>query len=361
MRTFRVAIAGLGLISTEWLRSLGTRTDVGVVALVDPDVAKAEAQRTAFELSCPVLTDLATAIATEQADLVINLTPPAAHRAVAETAVAGGCDVIVEKPLASELADAVALAHTARAAGRMVAVMQNRRYHPAVRRMREGVAAGVIGTPVDVSVDMFLWHRYPNTFLSEIDSPLLRDMAIHQFDAARAISGADARTVQALEWNSPTSWMSGAAGATAAFELSNGAVFSYRGSWVSEGASTSYDGAWRVSGTEGTFIWDGADHLRLETVNRPDGPYEPGITHQADEPVAAGDMTGHARGLAAILDALQAGRTPETVAHDNLLSLAMVEAAVRSSRERRTVEVPDVLVEAGWELSAHGWGHEARS
>ena len=346
-------MAGLGLISTEWLRSLAARDDVDVVALVDPDTAGAEAQRTAFGLTCPVLADLATAITREQADIVVNLTPPALHRTVAETALAGGCDVIVEKPLAAELSDAVALVLAARSAGRTVAVMQNRRYHPAVRRMRDEVAAGRIGTLVDASVDMFLWHRYPNTFLTEIGSPLLRDMAIHQFDAARAISGADALTVQALEWSSPTSWMSGAAGATAAFELSNGCVFSYRGSWVAEGAPTSYDGAWRVGGTRGTLTWDGAEHLRLETVKRPDGPYEAGITHQANEPITSGDTTGHAKGLASILDALQARRTPETVAHDNLLSLAMVEAAVRSSRERRTIEVADVLTEAGWDFALH--------
>ena len=353
MKAFRVAVAGLGLISTEWLRSLGARDDVDVVALVDPNTAGAEAQLTAFGLSCPVLADLATAITREQADLVVNLTPPALHRAVTEVAVSGGCNVIVEKPLAAELADAVAVVLAARSAGQTVAVMQNRRYHPAVRKMRDDVAAGRIGTLVDVSVDMFLWHRYPNTFLTEIDSPLLRDMAIHQFDAARAISGADARTVQALEWSSPTSWMSGAAGATAAFELANGAIFSYRGSWVAEGASTPYDGAWRVGGTQGTLIWDGAEHLRLETVQRPDGPYEPGVTQQVDDIVAPGDQTGHAKGLAAILDALQAGNTPETVAHDNLLSLAMVDAAVRSSRERRTLEIGEVLAEAGWDLPAH--------
>jgi predicted dehydrogenase len=350
LRTFRAAVVGLGLISTEWLLAIGAREDIEVVALVDLDAERAEAQRSAFGLSCPVLTDLTTAIATERVDLVINLTPPALHRAVAETAISGGCDVIVEKPLTADLPEAVALVLSARAAGRTVAVMQNRRYHPALRRMRDGVAAGAIGTLVDVSVDMFLWHRFRNSFLAEIDSPLLRDMAIHPFDAARSISRADALTVQALEWSSPTSWMPGAAAATAAFELSNGSVFSYRGSWVAEGASTSYDGAWRVGGTQGTFIWDGTDQLRLETVERPRGPYEPGVLHFEDDTIAPAEMSSHATGLAAILDALQADQTPETVADDNLLSLAMVDAAVRSSRERRTIEIGDVLAEAGWSV-----------
>jgi len=141
--------------------------------------------------------------------------------------------------------------------------------------------------------------------------------------------------------------MSGAAAAAAAFELSNGSVFSYRGSWVAEGAETSYDGTWRVCGTKGTFVWDGADQLRLETAERSD-PYKAAALDRKDIAVASADPSGHTPALAAILDALQADETPETVAHDNLLSLAMVDAAVRSSRERRTVEIADVLAEAGW-------------
>ena len=344
---FRIAVVGLGAISPEWLRSLGMHEDVDVVALVDSDVERAEAQRTAFGLSCPVFADLATAIASERAELVVNLTPPTFHRQITEIAIAGGCDVIVEKPLTADLTDAVALVRSAGAAGRTITVMQNRRYHPAIRAMRDGVAAGTIGTLVDISTDMFLWHVFRNTFLAEMDSPLLRDMAIHPFDAARAITGADALTVQALEWSSPSSWMSGAPAATAAFELSNGSVFSYRGSWVAEGASTSYDGAWRVGGTHGTFTWDGDLQLGLETVRRPEGPYEPGVVERTETSVPA-VPSGHAIAVAAILDDFREGRPPETVASDNLQSLAMVDAAVRSSRERRTIEIADVLAEAGW-------------
>ncbi len=348
MRTFRAAVVGLGNIAGSWLRPLVARSDVEIVALVDTDAARAEERRAEFQLTCPVLTALPTALATERPDLVINLTPPTLHREVAETALVAGCDVLVEKPLAGDLGDAVEMALAARHEGRTLAVMQNRRYHPAVRRMRELVSGGEIGRVVDVSADMFLWHMHSNAYLAKTDSPLLRDMAIHQFDAARAITGADAATALALEWSSPTSWMSGAAAATAAFALSTGAVFSYRGSWVAEGASTSYDGAWRVGGTAGTLTWDGADLLVLDTVRRPDGPHAAGVSATVVEHVGPVTSIGHATALTAILDALQGGTPPETVADDNLLSLAMVEAAIRSSRERRTISVPDLLAEAGW-------------
>lgn len=344
----RTAVVGIGGIAKEWLPPLLARVDVELVAFVDTDQARAEAQQAAFGLSCPVYTDTKAALEGERVDLVINLTPPGFHREVSETALAAGCDVIVEKPLTDNLSDAVAIVMAARAAGRTVAVMQNRRYHPAVRRMRAGLASGEIGDQVDTSVDMFLWHIYTNPYLLANDSPLLRDMAIHQFDMARAITGANAVTVQTLEWSSKTSWMPGATAATATFELSNGTVFSYRGSWVAEGAQTSYDGAWRVGGTRGSFSWDGEDRLVVQTVERVDGPHAAGVRTAVEEDVARLDRVGHPSGVNAILDALAAGETPETVCDDNLLSLAMVESAVKSSRERRTIELADVLADAGW-------------
>jgi predicted dehydrogenase len=348
VRTFRTAVVGLGGIAKEWLPPLLARDDVDLVALVDPDRARAEGQRATFGLRAPVHTDLGTAMSAGAVDLVINLTPPGFHREISETALAAGCDVIVEKPLTDELSDAVAIVLAAKAAGRTVAVMQNRRYHPAVRRMRAGLAAGEIGDLVDTSVDMFLWHIYSNPYLMRTDSPLLRDMAIHQFDAARAITGANAVRVQTLEWSSPTSWMPGATAASATFELSNGTVFSYRGSWVAEGAFTSYDGAWRVGGTRGSFSWDGEAQLVVETVDRTRGQHAAGVRTTIAEDVPRLDRIGHPSGLNAILDALAAGETAETVCDDNLLSLAMVDAAVRSSRERRTIEIDDVLADAGW-------------
>ncbi len=126
-------------------------------------------------------------------------------------------------------------------------------------------------------------------------------------------------------------------------------MFSYRGSWVAEGAQTSYDGAWRVGGTRGSFSWDSEARLVVETIERVDGPHAPGVRTIVEEDVPRLDRVGHPSGLNAILDALAAGKTPETVCDDNLLSLAMVDAAVRSSLERRTIEIADVLAEAGWQ------------
>lgn len=54
--------------------------------------------------------------------------------------------------------------------------------------------------------------------------------------------------------------------------------------------------------------------------------------------------TGESTGLES--PPLRTGRTPDTEAHRNILSLAMVEAAVRSADTGRRIEVADVLEDA---------------
>lgn len=89
-----------------------------------------------------------------------------------------------------------------------------------------------------------------------MDHPLIVDMAIHTFDQARFISGTDPISVYCHEYNPPGSWYKGNAAAICIFEMSDGSVFTYRGSWAAEGQNTSWESAWRVTGSEGTALWD---------------------------------------------------------------------------------------------------------
>src|SRR5690606_7981530 len=83
---------------------------------------------------------------------------------------------------------------------------------------------------------------------------------------ARFISGANPVSVYCHEFNLKGSWYEGNASAICIFEMDNGAVFNYRGSWSSEGAPTSWEGSWRVIGSKGTAIWDGANQPYAEIV-----------------------------------------------------------------------------------------------
>ena len=317
----RVVLAGAGSMGQAWLAAIAADPEVNLAGVVDLDLDSA--RRAAPGL--PVGTDVAAVAAETGAEAVINVTVPAAHHPVTTAALFAGLPVLGEKPVADTVAQALSLAAAAEASGRLFMVSQSRRWNPQLFRLRAMAAAlGPIGT---ASTEFFRAPHFGG-FREQMAQPLLVDMAIHAFDAARFLLGADPVTVSCQTWNPPWSWYAGDAEAAAVFEMTGGARYVYHGSWCAPGADTSWNGSWRVSGAQGTATWDG-DH-------DPAGPPVP----PSDAPEGIG---GALRVFAA---ALSSGETPMGEVHENILSLAMVEAAVRSSAERRPILIDDILSRA---------------
>jgi predicted dehydrogenase len=338
----RVILAGGGVAAGFWSEPLRRRTDV--VALVEADGVRARAAIDRLRLDCPGFTSLADALEAAPAEVVVNATPVEHHREITEAALEAGCHVLTEKPLAPTFQDALALVEAARLSRRTLAVMQNRRHHPAIRRLRRGVVDGTLGATVELSADMWMAPRHPAGHpLERQRHPLLLDMAVHTFDQARYISGLDAVRVVCHELAPPHSWHAGAAAAIATFEMQDGVVFSYRGNWISEGFRTSYDASWRVSGATGTALWDsfGAPECEVAVGPVPERGFRD-VERTAWPVPGPLDATGHAAAIDDLLDALVAGRTPDTAAAANLGTLAMVFAAIRSAEERRPVELAEI-------------------
>jgi predicted dehydrogenase len=342
MTTFRVAVVGTGSISQFWLPLLRDRPDVDVVALVDVDAGVARAAAERDGVGAPIFATLERAVDATAPDVVVNLTPPEWHRAIVETALGLGCHVLGEKPIATTLKDAQALVRAAEAAGRTYAVMQNRRFEHGIRTLRDGLAAGRIGSVTMLACDFFKAPHFGG-FREAMESPLLLDMAIHQFDQVRFLAGVEPAAVSCYEFNPARSWYRGDSAAICTFELADGSVFSYRGSWSAEGLGTSWNGSWRVVGTAGTALWDGEGNPVAEIAHAPEEPqllYP--VKHAAWERTWHGP-TGHAGCLDEMLAALAQGRQPETVASDNLKSFAMVLAALTSAREGSRIELGQLI------------------
>ena len=94
------------------------------------------------------------------------------------------CHLLTEKPLADSPDNARAIVEAARRAGRIHAVVQNRRYVANVRRIRRFLDSGAIGAPTSIHADFFVAPHFGG-FREEMRHVLLLDMAIHTFDAAR--------------------------------------------------------------------------------------------------------------------------------------------------------------------------------
>jgi predicted dehydrogenase len=319
----RVAVVGAGAMGRAWLETVRASSDVTLAVVVDirPDVAAAALADQGFS-GVPVVASLADA---PPLDAVIDVTVPEAHLPVTLDAFARGLPVLGEKPAAATLGEAATLAAAAREAGQLFMVSQSRRFDGRLRGLAAALPAlGEVGI---VSHRLARAPRFGG-FRERMAHPLLVDMAIHAFDAARLLIGTDPVAVWCEEFNPGWSWYDGAAAAGATFEFAGGARFHYSGSWVSPGRETSWNGEWTVSARDGSAEWDGDGPAQL---------YPGGIC-----PVVEGPE-GTAGALAAFVRALRTGVSPEGEIADNLVTLTMVFAAIESARSGRRVRLAEMV------------------
>ncbi|MNJ47989.1 hypothetical protein D3C77_431680 [compost metagenome] len=193
-----------------------------------------------------------------------------------------------------------------------------------------------------INADFFLGPHFGG-FRDMMESPLILDMAIHTFDQARFVIGADPVSVYCHEFNPPGSWYKGNASAVCIYEMSDGSVFSYRGSWCAEGASTSWEADWRIIGEKGTAIWDGIQAPYAEVLASELAADETAEkkfirdTVRVEAAMGWNGKPGHEGCLDEMFLALKEGRPAETDCRDNVHSMAMVLGAIESAKSGRKV------------------------
>nr|WP_255714170.1 Gfo/Idh/MocA family oxidoreductase [Pelagibacterium xiamenense] len=335
-------MAGCGAMSKGWLEAITHAplldNRVEIVGLVDLDETLAATRASEFNLDVPCGTDLAGALGTLKPDLLFDVVPPAARKPVVLAGLDHGCHVLSEKPMATSLADAREIIAASERAGRVHAIVQNRRFIEGVRRIEAFLASGGIGELTGVHCDFFLAPHFGG-FREEMEHVLLLDMAIHTFDAARFMAGKVPLAVYAQETNPRGSWYAHGASANAIFEFSDGVTFTYRGSWCADGAPTSWEAAWRFVGTRGSLIWDGAENFDARVLAG-EGKFLNDLKPVIVPPLSSDDQTlGHASVIFEFIEAIEGHRSPETVSTDNFKSLAMVLAAIESARTQTRVNI----------------------
>ncbi|MGT2425080.1 Gfo/Idh/MocA family protein [Amnibacterium kyonggiense] len=329
----RLVLVGAGQMGRAWIGAIDRSEEAELVGLVDLDRAAIDAAFTARGSSSASGPDAVALARSEGADAVVDVTVPVAHLAVNLAALDAGYPVLCEKPITPTVRDALALVAAAETTGKLLMVSQSRRYYAALDELRRRTAdlggVGLLSTE-------FLKAPHFGGFREEMDHPLLVDMAIHSFDVARAVIGRVPLTVDCRSFNPDWSWFRGDAAAQALFEFEGGARFQYFGSWVAPGLETSWNGFWRAGGPRGTATWDGESAVEVQdgsgAVERLDVPHAP---HESIE-----------GSLAEFIDAVRSGTVPSGEIHENVWTLAMVEAAVRSTETRSTVDVPALIDEA---------------
>jgi predicted dehydrogenase len=327
----RVVVAGAGNMGRAWLATVTASSEVELVGVADIDL---DAARTATagvgRPDLPIGTDAVVLARQTGAQALINVTIPEAHHAVTTAALFAGLPVLGEKPVAESVSRALSLVAAAEVTGELFMVSQSRRWNPQLATVRAMAARlGAIGT---ITTDFFRAPHFGG-FRDQMAYPLLIDMAIHAFDSARFLLRAEPVSAYCQSYNPSWSWFAGDANATAVFEMETGTRYVFNGSWCSPGAETSWNGVWRVSGENGTVLWNGDDEPVLYA--------EEG---RAEDARSTYDGIGGA--LQVFVQALRTGEPPSGEVHENVMSLAMVEAAVQSAESGRAAQLDDVLERA---------------
>ncbi|HET7094448.1 MAG TPA: Gfo/Idh/MocA family oxidoreductase [Thermomicrobiales bacterium] len=342
MRLIQIGAGGFG---RSWAELAAGATGVDLVAVVDPDPAARAWAGEALGFAPEALAATPDeAFARFEAEAALIVTPPPTHHSLALAALAAGRHVLLEKPLATSLAEAREMIAAADRASRVLMVSQNYRMRPAARAARDFVRRGALGGLVAVRVEFRRDTRAlfpPGNFRYAMRHPLVLDMTIHHADLLRAITGQDVETVYARGWRVPDSPYAHDPAVVATMALAGGATVVYDGDWATRGAETSWNGDWEFIGERGRLRWtgDAADALGGVVTLEPAGEPARTLEFSASDQV----VSDRPASLAAFRRAVETGAEPETAARDNIRSLAIVLACVES------IERGDVVAVGGAE------------
>jgi predicted dehydrogenase len=186
----KVAVIGTGSMGRNHVRVMRELSGVELVGVADADLDAAckvaEAHGTRAYGSHKELLER------ERPDAVTVAAPTNAHHAIALDALAAGCHVLVEKPIAATLREADELVAAAGKAGRVLAVGHIERYNPAVLELKKRLDEGQLGRVFQFNA------RRLGPFPQRIrDVGVVVDLATHDVDVMRYLSGSEVMRVYA--------------------------------------------------------------------------------------------------------------------------------------------------------------------
>jgi predicted dehydrogenase len=190
MAPLRIGLIGAGRMGTYHLETYERIESAVVVALADPDeqLARARIGRRPIDW----MPDHHALLERRDIDAVSICTPSEHHAAVAMDALHAGLDVLVEKPIATTLEDALRMAAKARTSGRKLMVGHVERFNPAVAKVTDLVREGRIGR-------VYRAHATRVGPLPERirDAGVAVDLATHDLDIMQLVLGHDITSIYA--------------------------------------------------------------------------------------------------------------------------------------------------------------------
>ncbi|GAB2738351.1 Gfo/Idh/MocA family oxidoreductase [Salinifilum aidingensis] len=175
-QSLRTGILGTGTIFRAYARGLSLHENLPLVRVADLDQDRARAA--AEEWGIPAWGTTDDLLADPEVDLVVNITPPAAHAALTNAALRAGKHVYVEKPLAATADEARENLVVAKETGRILGGAPETFLGTAGQTARAAVDGGLIGRPFAAtsfvrSSRAETWHPDPSFLYQEGGGPVM--------------------------------------------------------------------------------------------------------------------------------------------------------------------------------------------
>jgi predicted dehydrogenase len=333
----RVAIAGMGARGQDWARELKAAAAFELVACVDVNTSALRLSASRFGLSADqCFDDLASALDITKCDAVIVATPSDCHATACATALQRNVGALVEKPFTLRLREAVKLVSLAEANHTPLLVAQNYRYLRSFRTVKRLIDEGVLGR-----IGMIVCHYYRPyhnvaEWLAKLSNSVLWGMSVHHLDVLRYVLGSEVTSVNADAFTQPWGRLPRGASLQLMLAFANETRVSYSATYESTG-HTFFEGGQefyaRFIGERGTLhvfqrwliFWENGKLPRV--IRR--GPRK-----QTEERL--------------LLDQLERALRDEDTdvsGRDNLQTVAILEACVRSAAEHRTFNPQELFDE----------------
>jgi myo-inositol 2-dehydrogenase/D-chiro-inositol 1-dehydrogenase len=187
MAIFKLGLIGAGRMGRTHLRALADSETITITAITEPALA------TRNDLEKSGITTHETLDAMLDAgnlDGVLIAAPSDNHLALVHQVAAAGLPILCEKPCGTTAAQAVEAAQFTQAAGTRLQVAYWRRFVPALRALRQRIAAGELGGLYLAACYQWDGSAPPASFRAH-SGGIFVDMGVHEFDQLRWLTGQD--------------------------------------------------------------------------------------------------------------------------------------------------------------------------
>lgn len=336
----RFGLIGCGRVAPRHALSLGQLRETELVAVAD--VRSARAEHFAAEYSAAAYNDYRALLDRPDINAVSICVPSGLHAQVALDALDAGKHVLVEKPIALNLADADAMIARAESSGRTLAVVLQNRYNHPMRQLRAVIDRGGLGR-LHLGAACVRWFR-PQSYYEDgwhgtlsMDGGALMNQSIHHIDALQWFMG-EVEAVTAYTATRAHSMEAEDVG-VAVLRFAGGALATIEGSTLTW--PENLEGSVAVFGERGS-VKIGGTALNRIVLWKVDGMLEQEaeiLTSQVVDPPSVYGYS-HRELIHDFATALLDGRSPGTPGSEARRSLELVLAIYQSAQEGCEVALP---------------------